>query len=274
MSERKTSREYWDDIWVAGSGHSINDPSDPSLGNRPIRVLDEYFRERLASAPKGARLLEIGCANSTWLPYFAHRFGLQVTGLDYSEVGCEAARSNLKENAVVADVVCADLFTPPEELKGRFDFVVSFGVVEHFEDTVQCLQAMATYLQPQGVMITNIPNMTGAVGWVQKAVNRPVFDIHVPLDRDDLARAHEEAGLVVRDCRYLMSTNFGVCNLNGVERGGPKWWVKKLFQAGLARFSILTWWMEDRGVHVPVARPLSPYVYCTAQLEERGADSS
>jgi cyclopropane fatty-acyl-phospholipid synthase-like methyltransferase len=31
-----------------------------------------------------SRLLEIGCARSAWLPYFAQEFGIDVSGLDYS----------------------------------------------------------------------------------------------------------------------------------------------------------------------------------------------
>jgi hypothetical protein len=46
--------------------------------------------------PRGNALLGFGCARSTWLPYFSD---------------------------------------PPRHLVERFDFGVSFGMAEHFEDT-------------------------------------------------------------------------------------------------------------------------------------------
>jgi len=41
---------------------------------------------------------------------------------------------------------------------------------------------------------TEIPNMVGFNGLIQKLANRPIFDIHVPLDLDALVKAHELVG--------------------------------------------------------------------------------
>ena len=73
------------------------------------------------------------------------------------------------------------MFDPPDDMKGQYDLVMSFGVVEHFKDTTACLKACAAFVKPGGQMFTMIPNMTGLVGSLQKIIDRNVYDIHVPL---------------------------------------------------------------------------------------------
>ena len=41
----------------------------------------------------------------------------------------------LSIEGVKGDIVCADFFSPPESMIEEFDVVISFGVLEHFEDT-------------------------------------------------------------------------------------------------------------------------------------------
>ena len=105
-----------------------------------------FLRLFANSETSSMRLLEIGCAKSAWLPYFAKEFSLSVCGLDYSPIGCQMSRKILQANGVVAEVFCADLFSPPDNMLGVFDVVVSLGVVEHFEDTASCLNAVSSFL--------------------------------------------------------------------------------------------------------------------------------
>jgi len=61
-------------------------------------------------------------------------------------------------------IVCGELFGPPPWMQEMFDIVMSWGVIEHFEDTAGCLQACSRFLKPGGTMITVIPNMCGIPG--------------------------------------------------------------------------------------------------------------
>ncbi|MCA1991311.1 MAG: class I SAM-dependent methyltransferase [Coleofasciculus sp. S288] len=210
------------------------------------------------------KLLEIGCANSVWLPYFAKEFGFQIFGLDYSEIGCEQEKYILSKAAVKGDVVCSDFFAPPETMLEEFDVVISFGVAEHFEDTATCIQAFSKFLKPKGIMITIIPNMVGLTGWFQKLINRPVFDIHVLLDSDALAESHKVSKLKVVDCDYFMSTHFGVCNLNGIPIGSIAWLIKKGLLFFLIGFSVIIWYLETKLGRFKPNRLASPYINCVA----------
>jgi 2-polyprenyl-3-methyl-5-hydroxy-6-metoxy-1,4-benzoquinol methylase len=258
----KADRAYWDALWEAERESPAR--ALPQFGY-PERTLAGFFRGWLSDLPADGRsLLEVGCARSSWLPYFAREHGLTVAGLDYSPVGCEQARRVLHESGVQAQVHCADLFTPPEELQRAFGVVVSMGVVEHFLDTRGAVAAIARFARPGGLVITTIPNLSGAVGLFQKVLNRPVYDKHVPLDAHQLRAAHEEAGLRVLECRYFLSTSFGVTSLDGLEPGASKL-AKRILLAALRRTSQAVWTMEQHVRPLPATQALSPYIVCVAR---------
>lgn len=259
----KAGTPFWDSLWASGTLRKAVNPELPGLRNYVERQFDRYFRKAFSGLDTSRmKLLEIGCANSGWLPYFAKSFGFAIQGLDYSDVGCEKEREILKREDVSGSVVCADMFAPPSEMLRAFDVVVSFGVAEHFVDTNRCIEAIASFAKPGGLVITTIPNMAGAVGMMQKLLNRPVFDIHVPLDADALKVSHEAASCDVIDCDYFLSTNFGVCNLKGIELSSPIGLLKKLFLAVLVRISMLAWLANLR-----TTRFMSPYIICAAKVQ-------
>jgi len=51
--------------------------------------------------------------------------------------------------------------------------------------------------------------MVGFNGLIQKLANRPIFDIHVPLDLDALVKAHELVGFEILERGYFLSVHFG-----------------------------------------------------------------
>jgi SAM-dependent methyltransferase len=175
------------------------------------------------------------------------------------------AEQVLKANAVEAEVVCADFFAPPENMLGAFDVVVSFGVVEHFDDTAACLRAVSAFLKPGGMLITNIPNMVGWIGDIQKLVNKPVYDIHQLIDPQRLRVAHELAGLEVLECDYFVGTSFGVNNLTGISTKNVAGFLKKVLLGVLARVSMLVWSIEEKTGYFAPRKFASPYINCIAR---------
>jgi 2-polyprenyl-3-methyl-5-hydroxy-6-metoxy-1,4-benzoquinol methylase len=265
----RAGKAYWDASWSQGACPQAIDPRRSGAGNYTNRRFHGFFCDmfgKIQRTDRPLRLLEVGCANSAWLPYFAREFGFDISGLDYSEIGCTQERAILRSAGVTGDVVCADLFAPPSQIKESFDVVVTFGVVEHFGDTARVVQALSYFLKPGGFLYTMIPNLSGAIGTVQKTLNRAVYDIHVPLDRESLGLAHVSAGLEVKECEYFISTDFGVCNLNGIRIHSPVWMIKKVALALLTRLSMCVWWCERiTGGYWPARRTFSPYINCLAQ---------
>lgn len=219
------------------------------------------FHTALAEfAGGGKKLLELGCGGSAFLPYFSREFGLQVDGIDYSERGCELARQMCQVNGVNTQVVCSDFFQAPPEMLEAYDVVASFGVVEHFTDTEKTLAQFAKFLRPGGVMITTVPNLDGLVGLAQRALASDIFVKHVVLKSNVFRRAHENAGLAIVQCGYLLFTNFGVVNL-GVDPPLPK----KVALSALKAATGLVWALEFMVGALPPNRISSPYLLCVSR---------
>lgn len=253
---------YWDALWQGQPIPPPVDPEDPRLGNTVHVRFDALFQGELGSLGPGSRILEVGCARSKWLPYFARRFGFEVAGLDYSIEGCDQARAVLDSAGVVGAVHHGDMFDPPEALIGRFDAVVSFGLVEHFGDTASAQVALARFLVDDGTLITVIPNMgRSLVGWLQKVLDRRVYDVHVPLDRRQLLQATRDADLRVSSCRYFMAWNWSVINISD-WRDPTRLRLAGRIQSGVSK---VFWWLERRGVTMPPNRLTSPYIVVVAR---------
>ena len=254
---------FWDEAWEGKAPPRVVDPDAPGMRNYPRARLCGLLERELADVLPG-KLLEVGCANSAWLPWYHTGLKAEVWGLDYSEPGCRQAEAVLARAGVPGTIVLGDLFDPPEELIGAFDAIVSWGVVEHFDDTAAALAALAKMLAPGGRMVTLIPNMAGATGWLAKVTNRPVFDTHQVLDREDFAAAHQRAGLDVQWLDYFMSAHAGVINLEGAPVGRARAMAQKVAVAGLARLTWALWAVQRRTGWEPVTARWSPYVISVA----------
>jgi 2-polyprenyl-3-methyl-5-hydroxy-6-metoxy-1,4-benzoquinol methylase len=256
----KAGKQYWDKAWGTYDMPKEVNPRHGGLPNHINRRFHEYFYKIFSGVDtQGKKILEIGCARSVWLPYFSKEFGFNVTGIDYSEIGCQQAMQILSKAEVKGEIVCADFFSPPGSMLKAFDVVVSFGVLEHFKDTTACIAAFSQFLKPRGLLITNIPNLCGLNGVIQKMINRAILDVHVPLKRDAFMQAHEINGLRVISCDYFLFINLGVLNVENL-RGSL------VYKAARLR----SWinevvWIFERSV--PGLKPnpwSSPYINCVA----------
>jgi 2-polyprenyl-3-methyl-5-hydroxy-6-metoxy-1,4-benzoquinol methylase len=262
----KAGQQYWNDSWASSKLPVAMNPADMSLSNYVNRRFHGLFVRLFDGLQTPSmRLLEIGCAKSVWLPYFSKEFGFEVCGLDYSPVGCQMATQILKANGVEAEIACADLFDPPKSLLESFDVIVSFGVVEHFEDTSACISSITALLKPGGMLITSIPNMVGLNGSIQKYVNEPIYNIHHLVDPIMLENSNRMAGLKVSECDYFMATNFGVSNLAGIKTNNIVGFTKRVFLAILVRISMFVWLIEERFGFMKANKITAPYIYCVAR---------
>jgi SAM-dependent methyltransferase len=231
------------------------------LSNYATLGLHRYFESVFAPLrDQRARLIEIGCAQSKWLPYFARHWGFYVAGLDTSDLGCERSRAMLGAAGVAGEIKCGDMFDPPLEMRERFDVVLSFGLIEHFPDTATAVAACASFAKPGGMILSLIPNMNGIPGFLQRLLDREVYDIHVPLDTPRLAAAHADAGLSVSRCEYLLSANLAVLNHPGLR---PQL-LNRAARAALIGGTGTVWALERMGFNIKPGQWLSPYLSCVA----------
>lgn len=268
--EDKAGKEFWNMVWEDQEVPTRVDPNEPSWEAVFVSQIDDYFRTLFSKeTTKGKSFLELGCGGSIWLPYFAKEFGFEVSGIDYSETGCEKERRILEKAQVSGDIHYADFFDSESALHSKFDFVYSSGVAEHFVPTSRCISAFKNFLKPGGTMITLIPNMAGVIGSLQKILNKEVYDIHVVLDREDLEKAHNEVGLNVVNCKYLQSTGFGVLDTTGLDESLTSTKIKNASVKNLSRISLLLTALENKTFRLPKSKLLSPFIGCIATKLEK-----
>ena len=88
-------QNFWDDAW---KDRELPYPVDPSRTELDFHIdlkFHDYF-SKILKPFAGAKLFEVGCAGSRWLPYFAQHHGYAVEGLDYSPTGCDQAKEMLR----------------------------------------------------------------------------------------------------------------------------------------------------------------------------------
>ncbi|MBX3486374.1 MAG: class I SAM-dependent methyltransferase [Candidatus Paracaedibacteraceae bacterium] len=257
----KAGNDYWDHNWSQTDFPQLFDPNDHSLDNYVNLQLHEYF-QKLINGRKEFSVLEIGCANSIWPIYFHRYFNADVYGLDYSKVGSEKSRNLLKYYHVPGKIYCENLFSPPTELLEKFDLVVSFGVVEHFEDTAHCLKSCSAFVKPGGLLLTLIPNIPSIIGFIQKFVDKEVYDVHVPLTKKNMIDAHQSATLELEHCDYFMSMNLNVVNSGSFSSHR----LNPLLRRILSGISKVSWILEKCGIRIPKNRLTSPYIVSVAKI--------
>lgn len=185
---RLSQKSHWEDGF-----HNVVLPRTLSLDQYNYFRFDQFFK---ANAPRGQkRLLEVGCGASAWLIYFAKEFGYLVGGVDYSELGCELAKENLRLNEVEGNVQCRDLLSIGASEMGSFDIIFSYGVVEHFEQPGEALRVLSALLSPGGWMVVIVPNLGGVYGFLQRWWNEPVYHMHKVLSPTQLAESLVSCGL-------------------------------------------------------------------------------
>ncbi len=158
----------WDRHWRA----------EPLDRNAPLaeartprwRAQERIVRERLGGF-EGLTAIEIGAGRGLNALLYA-RAGASVTLLDLSEVALEQARWLFDAHGLPVETVRGDVFDLPQELRGRFDVSMSFGLCEHFvgERRREVVCAHLAPLKPGGIAMIGVPNRLAPVYRLWKGV--------------------------------------------------------------------------------------------------------
>ena len=124
-----------------------------------------FFKEMYGAGripiPRGARVLEIGCAEVDWLtPMKAERPDLHLTGVD--QRGCLGGRPGA-DVLLQANLLDPDLFPP-----ASFDVAVAISVIEHVgtgryndpydrDGDTKVMASLRRWLTPDGVLYMDVP---------------------------------------------------------------------------------------------------------------------
>ncbi|MBI4789820.1 MAG: class I SAM-dependent methyltransferase [Chloroflexi bacterium] len=186
-----TDSSFWDDFWQA--------TTLPAVVDRNVsheRCLSDTFVRHLPH-DSAMRLFEIGCAPGRWLVWFAQTMGCQVAGCDLSPTGLSKTHQNLALTGVAADLYAGDILTL-DIPSHAFDLVLSLGVVEHFADPEPVLARHVELLRVGGLLVLEVPNLTGLNYWLMRATRQ-----------DDLLR-HHNLRIMNRTWFQNMAAKFGL----------------------------------------------------------------
>ena len=158
-------------------------------------ILADYLA-RYADLPRDARILEIGCGTGHNLPMLGG-FGT----VDAIEID-PAARA-IASKRLGRAVGAAPLPELPGVPRAAYDLVAVLDVVEHIEDDVAALAAMAKCLKPGGKILIAVP----AHQWMWSA-HDTVNHHHRRYSKRSLVKAIDAAGLAPVKLGYFNSLLF------------------------------------------------------------------
>jgi SAM-dependent methyltransferase len=115
---------------------------------RRFHVLQHLAEDIVSGA---AEIAEAGCGHGLLQRQIEDGYGKEVTGFDLNEY---ALKHNVSR---ISRVCCYDIHQRAEELRGKFDLILLFDVLEHIKDEDRFLHALLFHLAPQGKLILNVP---------------------------------------------------------------------------------------------------------------------
>lgn len=266
---RASKKEDWENYYSQRNKSDEFSPIDINdFRNRPYRkLLEEIIKyiKILEEENNHIKILELGAGDSNILIDISKKFPrFTIVGLDYLETACSLLTKKAKQQNVSLNVICADMFNPPVDLKHSFHFVMSFGLVEHFHDLNYVIGAKKEFVIDTGIIFTLIPNLKNSIyGWLMRKWNKKVYQAHVMYDLNDLANAYKYNDIEILEAKYFLSTNFGM--LSWCFNEGKKeinFWIYKQ----LTRLSKAFWYFEDKLKELPSTRFLSPYIICVGKV--------
>ncbi|MBP6174532.1 MAG: class I SAM-dependent methyltransferase [Saprospiraceae bacterium] len=269
ITEIKSDRageEYWTQFWKNFKLPPPINIHSSNVNEYPNRLMHKLFKKAFKGLDTtDKKILEIGCGNSVFLTYFKKEFNFDIYGLDYSELGCKQTEKIFERDKVKGSVIHADAFKPPEDFLEKFDVVCSFGVVEHFEDTASTLKAFAKFLKPGGILISTLPNFKGATGTLHKFLNKPVYDVHVPLGTDEMRDAIQKAGLKEEVNEYFLALSFAI-TLEGIDgKKIPYFKIKKILVKTIRYASKIIWILENFIGTMPAGKRFAGGIFTSAR---------
>ncbi len=135
---------YWNE---GGEIHYLSGYDDYWRG---VRRYYEARIPRIKALCKGARMLEIGCADGKFMA-IARRNGFEVSGIEMSGLMRERCGRNLG-CPVYASIDELPTSAPP------FDCVIVFEVIEHTADPIGFLKQVRELVAPGGLIALSTPN--------------------------------------------------------------------------------------------------------------------
>jgi 2-polyprenyl-3-methyl-5-hydroxy-6-metoxy-1,4-benzoquinol methylase len=120
---------------------------------RSQAIFDLFYRDELSKASPDFSLLEIGCGKGSLLRVFQDNFPhASLTGIEPSRKAAALGRRR------GLNVINSDLQEYADSHEEKFDYVISFGVLEHVLHPVEHVGLVKAMLRSNGKLMMGMPN--------------------------------------------------------------------------------------------------------------------
>ncbi len=164
-----TSQSYWE------SYYKRNHVSKENIVN-VCSYYDEFWDHLISENPDGKSIIEIGGFPGRYLAYLASKYTLEPTCLDYNSDILQIEATFKVMNVETYHILQED-FTKFKPIN-QYDYVISNGFIEHFENFDEILDLHLQYLKPNGKLLIMIPNMRGYIHFYKYLVDYRNLKIH------------------------------------------------------------------------------------------------
>ncbi|MDB5008013.1 MAG: Trans-aconitate 2-methyltransferase [Mucilaginibacter sp.] len=246
MEQNLTDRSFWKSFWESRKGLIFYIKPNYIFGD----ILTKLIAEK-----KIKTAIELGGFPGYYSIYLKKYQHLDTTLFDYfihdGLINELLEKNDLKPGDI--NVIEADLFNyKPAKL---YDMVLSFGLIEHFNDTKAIIETHLQFLKPGGALFITLPNFKSVNGWVQRNFDKENYDKH-NINSMDLQ-------LLADCCREL-----GLTEVESYYHGKFSVWLEnKSAQSALAKALVKTIWFAGKIFTkiIPVeSKALSPYMVLKA----------
>jgi 2-polyprenyl-3-methyl-5-hydroxy-6-metoxy-1,4-benzoquinol methylase len=135
--------QYYEQYWEAPEQY--NDPTTP--------LRQALLRTHLASLPKGARGLDVGCGRGEFCQFFQKELGFTAAGTDLSQ----AAIAYAQKHHPGIDFRAGPIEQFVADWRESMDFVFCSEVVEHLFDVPAFLSDLNRCTKPDGLVLLTTP---------------------------------------------------------------------------------------------------------------------
>jgi SAM-dependent methyltransferase len=192
-----------DEFW--GPVNEALDPGAAMLDIGSARILYEFWGSVNEALGPGAVVLDIGSGRRPTIPPSDRPAGVHYTGLDLSADELALAPPGSYDEAIVS---AAEQRVP--DLVGRFDLIVSWGVLEHIRDLPPAVANFRAYLKPEGTFVAFLAGRYAAFAVANRLI--PSW-----LGRRLIARWGR------RDLDTVFRAHYDNCDLGGLQEAFTGW---------------------------------------------------
>ncbi|MDB4922601.1 class I SAM-dependent methyltransferase [Mucilaginibacter sp.] len=246
MEQNLTDRSFWKAFWESRKGLIFYIKPNYVFGDILAKLI---AKKNITNA------IELGGFPGYYATYLKKYQKLDTTLFDYY-IHQDLINQLLEKNGLKPgdiNIIEADLFKyQPEKL---YDMVLSFGLIEHFNDTKAIIETHLQFLKPGGVLFITLPNFKSVNGWVQRKFDKENYDKH-NINSMDLQ-------LLTDSCKQL-----GLKEVEAYYHGRFTVWLEnKAERTGLVKALVKTIWLAGKIATkiIPVeSKSLSPYIVLKA----------